>query len=102
MYDAKIIGAVKGLKAALLTPYAHYSIGVVILLHNLAAASLLADSRPAYIEESSQTLFSNSPSSGPQRRVPCPALQSGCAGSLATLASQEMKRQMSSLRKAPL
>jgi ribonuclease HI len=41
------MGAVEGLKAALAAPCAAFSTGIVILLDNLAAASLLADGRPA-------------------------------------------------------
>lgn len=47
VYDAEIMGAVEGLQAAVNLPCASYSTGLVILLDNLAAASLLADGRPA-------------------------------------------------------
>jgi ribonuclease HI len=47
VYDAEIMGAVEGLRAAVNLPCASYSSGLVILLDNLAAASLLADGRPA-------------------------------------------------------
>jgi ribonuclease HI len=47
VYDAEIMGAVEGLKAALAAPCAAFSTGIVILLDNLAAVSLLTDGRPA-------------------------------------------------------
>ncbi|KAJ6066299.1 hypothetical protein N7444_000052 [Penicillium canescens] len=47
VYDAEIMGAVEGLQAAVNLPCASYSTGLVVLLDNLAAASLLADGRPA-------------------------------------------------------
>jgi ribonuclease HI len=47
VYDAEIMGAVEGLQAAVNLPCASYSTGLVILLDNLAVASLLADGRPA-------------------------------------------------------
>lgn len=47
MYDAELMGAVEGLQAAVDLPCASYSTGLVILLDNLAVASLLADGRPA-------------------------------------------------------
>lgn len=47
VYDAEIMGAVEGLRAAVNLPCASYSTGLVILLDNLAAASLLADRKPA-------------------------------------------------------
>jgi ribonuclease HI len=46
VYDAEIMGAVEGLQAAVNLPCASYSTGLVILLDNLAVASLLADGRP--------------------------------------------------------
>ncbi|CBF74958.1 hypothetical protein AN3980.2 [Aspergillus nidulans FGSC A4] len=46
VYDAEIIGAVEGLRAALGQPCMGYSTQLVILLDNLAAASLLASYRP--------------------------------------------------------
>ncbi|KAJ5761312.1 hypothetical protein N7520_008468 [Penicillium odoratum] len=47
VYDAEIMGAVEGLQAAVNLPCASYSTGLVILLDNLAVASLLSDGRPA-------------------------------------------------------
>ncbi|EAA66720.1 hypothetical protein AN0621.2 [Aspergillus nidulans FGSC A4] len=46
VYDAEIMGAVEGLRAALGQPCVGYSTQLVILLDNLAAASLLASYRP--------------------------------------------------------
>ena len=45
VYDAEIMGAVEGLRAALGQPCIGYSTQLVILLDNLAAASLLASYR---------------------------------------------------------
>ena len=47
VHDAELMGAVEGLRAALNLPCIAYTAKVVILLDNLAAASLLADGRPA-------------------------------------------------------
>lgn len=47
VHDAEIMGAVEGLKAALAADCAAYATGITVLLDNLAAASLLADGRPA-------------------------------------------------------
>lgn len=47
VYDAEIMGAVEGLRAAVNLSCTSYSTGLVILLDNLSAASLLADKRPA-------------------------------------------------------
>jgi ribonuclease HI len=46
VYDAEIMGAVEGLRAALEQPCIGYSTHLVILLDNLAAASLLTGYRP--------------------------------------------------------
>ncbi|CBF89628.1 uncharacterized protein ANIA_00368 [Aspergillus nidulans FGSC A4] len=46
VYDAEIMGAVEGLRTALGQPCVGYSTQLVILLDNLAAASLLASYRP--------------------------------------------------------
>jgi ribonuclease HI len=46
VYDAEIMGAVEGLRAALRQTCVGYSTQLVILLDNLAAASLLASYRP--------------------------------------------------------
>ena len=46
VYDAEIMGAVEGLRAALGQPCVGYPTRLVILLDNLAAASLLASYRP--------------------------------------------------------
>lgn len=47
VHDAELMGAVEGLRAALDLPCTRYSTGINILLDNVAAASLLADGRPA-------------------------------------------------------
>jgi ribonuclease HI len=47
VYDAEIMGAVEGLHVALQQHCTSYSTQLVILLDNLAAASLLANNRPA-------------------------------------------------------
>ena len=47
VYDAEIMGAVEGLQAAVSLPCTTYANQLNIFLDNLAAASLLADGRPA-------------------------------------------------------
>jgi ribonuclease HI len=47
VYDAELMGAVAKLKAAINQPYIQFTTCLTILLDNLAAASLLADNRPA-------------------------------------------------------
>lgn len=43
VHDTELMGAIEGLRAALNLPYIAHTAKVVILLDNLAAASLLAD-----------------------------------------------------------
>jgi hypothetical protein len=47
VYDAELMAAVEGLRAAVNLPCTSYITRVTILLDNLAAARLLADGRPA-------------------------------------------------------
>ncbi|KAJ5110315.1 hypothetical protein N7532_002960 [Penicillium argentinense] len=59
VYDAEIMGAAEGLRAAINLSCASYSTGLVILLDNLAAASLLADGRPMPHRRELTDLFQN-------------------------------------------
>jgi hypothetical protein len=47
VYDAELMGAVEELRATMNQPCIQYATRLTILLDNLAAASLLADNRPA-------------------------------------------------------